>query len=159
MTKFKVVPLSKEFADRIRKTRKDEFGNEVMEQLATGYGPCRVSLAPFVPGSDRRLVFSHSPFEKQNAYNQNGPIFIHAKEVEPYGDIHRFPPVIKADPENFPLTLIGYSRDQRMVFTKLVGNADVDELIARIFEENPKVEFLHARNAEAGCFICKIERG
>ncbi len=158
MTKFKIVPLSKEFADRIRKSRKDEFGNEVMEQVATGYGPCRVSLAPFVPGTDRRLVFSHSPFEKQNAYNQTGPVFIHAKEVEAYGDIYHFPPAIKADRENFPLTLIGYNRDQRMVFTKLVGKSDVDELIARIFEENPKVNFLHARNAEAGCFICKIER-
>ena len=79
-------------------------------------------------------------------------------EVEPYGDIHRFPPAIKTDPEHFPLTLIGYNRDQRMVFTKFVGKSDVDELIAQVFEENTKVEFLHARNAEAGCFICKIER-
>lgn len=158
MPKFKIVPLSKEFADRTRTSRKDDFGNKVMEQVATGYGPCRLSLTPFVPGSDRRLLFSYSPFDRQNAYNQNGPIFIHAKEVEPYGDIHRFPPAIKADPGNFPLTLIGYDRDQRMVFTKLVGKSDVDELIVQIFEENPNVEFLHARNAEAGCFICKIER-
>ena len=35
---------------------------------------------------------------------------------------------------------------------------DVDELIASIFDKHPEVEYLHARNAEACCFICKIER-
>jgi hypothetical protein len=59
---------------------------------------------------------------------------------------------------NFPLTLIGYSVDQRMVFAELVGDRDVDEMISRIFDERTDVEYLHARNAEAGCFICKIER-
>lgn len=158
MTRFKIVPLSKEYAERIRQSKKDDFGNEVIEQIATGYGPCRVSLQPFEPGVDRRLLLSHSPFTEQNAFNQNGPIFIHAKEVEPYNDVHRFPPAIKADKVNFPLSLIGYNSKQRMVFTKLVGDADVDALIVRIFEENPKVEFLHARNAEACCYICKVER-
>lgn len=158
MNKFRIVPLTKEFAQRIRQSRKDDFGNEVIEQIATGYGPCRVSLQPFEPGVDKRLLFSHSPFTERNAFNQNGPVFIHAKEVEPYGDIHRFPPEIKADKANFPLSLIGYDAKQRMVFTKLVGDADVDELIGQIFNEHPKVEFLHARNAEAGCYICKIER-
>ncbi len=45
-----------------------------------------------------------------------------------------------------------------MAFTKLVEDADVDEMIATIFDENPEIEYLHARNAEACCFICKIER-
>jgi hypothetical protein len=158
MGRFRIVPLSKEYAERIRQSRKDAFGNDVVEQIATGYGPCRVSLAPFKPGVDKRLLFSHSPFTKRNAFDQNGPVFIHAKAVEPYRDIHRFPPAIKADKVNFPLTLIGYSSDQLMAFTQLVGEADVDELIVRIFDEHPEVKFLHARNAEACCYICKIER-
>ena len=78
--------------------------------------------------------------------------------MEEYKDIYRFPPEIKADKENFPLSLIGYSQSQKMVFTKLVGDADVDELIPEIFEANPKVAYLHARNAEACCYICRIER-
>lgn len=158
MGRFRIVPFSKEYAERIRQSRKDEFGNDVVEQIAAGYGPCRVSLAPFKPGVDSRLLFSHSPFTKRNAFDQNGPVFIHAKEVEPYSNIHRFPPAIKADKVNFPLSLIGYSADQRMVYTRLVGDADVDELIVRIFDEHPEVEFLHARNAEACCYICRIER-
>ncbi len=158
MQKFKIVPLSAAYAARIRETKKDDFGHEIVEQVAKGKGPCRVSLKPFEVGKDVRLLFSHSPFEFDNAFNQPGPIFINKEVVEPYADIYRFPPEIKADKINFPLTLIGYNQSQKMVFTKLVGDEDVDLLIVKIFDENPKVEYLHARNAEACCYICTIER-
>lgn len=158
MGKFKIVPLSEEYATHIRKTGKDDFDNQVVEEPTGGYGPCRVSLKPFVPGEDVRLLFSHSPFTINNAFNQPGPVFIHKKEVEAYKEIHRFPPEIKADKEHFPLALIGYSNEQKMVFTQLVGDADADALIPEIFNNNEAVEYLHARNVEAGCYICKIER-
>jgi hypothetical protein len=158
MEKFKIVPMSAEYASKIKKTLKDDFGHDVVEQLATGFGPCRVSLKPFKIGKDIRLLFSHSPFEIDNAFNQQGPVFIHKKEVEAYKNIYRFPPEIKSDKENFPLSLIGYSKEQKMIFTKLVGNADVDNLIVETFEQHSEIEYLHARNAEACCYICKIER-
>ena len=155
---FRIVPLSKEYAARIRATGRDDFGNEIVEQIASGYGPCRVSLKPFEPGVDRRILVRHSPFEIANAFDQPGPVFFHAEEVEEYSDVHRFPPEIKADPVNFPLTLIGYSDDQRMVFAELVGDRDVDEMIEQVFDDRPDIAYLHARNAEPACFICKIER-
>lgn len=158
MKRFKIVPLSNEYANKIRENNKDDFGHEVIEQVATGKGPCRVSLKPFAVGKDVRLLISHSPFTVDNAFNQPGPVFIHKKNVEAYSDIHRFPPEIKADKESFHLTLIGYNNEQMMVFTQLVGDDDVDLLISEIFEERPDVEYLHARSAEASCFICKIER-
>ena len=158
MQKFKIVPLSKEYGNKIRETNKDDFGHEVIEQPATGKGPCRVSLKPFKVGEDVRLLFTHSPFTANNAFNQPGPIFINKEDVEPYNDIYNFPPEIKADKKNFPLSLIGYSKEQQMNCARLVGDKDVDELIASIFDKHPEVEYLHARNAEACCFICKIER-
>ncbi len=158
MSGFKIIPLSEEFAAGIRHTRKDDFGNDVIEQVATGYGPCRVSLRPFTPGADKRLLLSYSPFMKSNAYTETGPVFISSNEVEQYRDIHRFPPEMKADKVNFPLTLIGYSQDQQMVFTQLVGDADIDELISSILDSHPEIAYLHARNAEACCYICAIER-
>jgi len=158
MKQFKIVPLSREYANKIREKKKDDFGHGVIEQLATGKGPCRVSLKPFKVGQDVRLLISHSPFIVDNAFNQPGPVFIHKKDVEAYSDIHRFPPEIKADKESFHLTLIGYSKEQMMVFTQLVGDDDVDLLIPKIFEDRPEVEYLHARSAEASCFICKVER-
>ncbi len=158
MQKFKIVPLSKEYANKIRVTQKDDFGHTISEQLATGRGPCRVSLKPFNVGKDIRLVLSHSPFAIDNAFNQPGPIFINKEYVEPYNDVHHFPPEIKADKKNFPLSLIGYSKEQQMVYARQVGDKDVDLLIASIFDKHTEVDYLHARNAEACCFICKIER-
>ena len=158
MNKFKIVPISKNYARKVRLTMKDSFGHELKETVATGSGPCRVSLKPFEKGVDKRLLLTHSPFDIDNAFNQPGPIFIHSKEVEEYADIYHFPPEIKANKKSFPLTLVGYDAAQQMVFTRLVGDADVDELISQTFNQRPDVEFLHARNAEACCFICKIER-
>jgi hypothetical protein len=112
MNKFKIVPLSKEYAAKIRNKRKDDFGNEVVEQVASAKGPCRVSLKPFKVGEDIRILFSHSPFIEQNIFNQPGPIFISKEEVEPYSDIHRFPPELKNNKESFPLSLIGYNKKQ-----------------------------------------------
>ncbi len=159
MKQFKIVPLSKEYADKIKENNKDDFGHDIIKQIATGKGPCRVSLKPFAVGKDVRLLISHSPFAVDNAFNQTGPVFIHKEDVEPYSDIYRFPPEIKADKESFHLTLIGYTKEQMMVFTQLVGDDDVDLLIPKIFEARPDIEYLHARSAEASCFICKIERG
>jgi len=158
MQHFKIVPLSKAYAAKIRSTQKDDFGHTVVEQVASGKGPCRVSLKPFSVGEDIRLLISHSPFGIDNAFNQPGPIFIHKKEVEPYNDIYRFPPEIKADKKHFPLSLVGYNAEQQMVYARQVGDKDVDELIVSIFNKHPEVNYLHARNAEACCFICKIER-
>ena len=158
MKKFKIVPLSAAYANKIKQTLKDDFGHDLIEQVATGLGPCRVSLKPFTVGKDIRLLFTHSPFTIDNVFNQSGPIFIHQKHIKPYDNIHQFPPEIKADKDNFPLSLIGYSKDQQMIFTKLVGNADVDHLIGEILDQHPEIDYLHVRNAEACCYICKIER-
>lgn len=158
MKNFKIVPLSLDYANRIRETLIDDFGHEVRTQVASGRGPCRVSLKPFEVGKDERLLLSHSPFEIDNAFNQPGPIFIHKKDVTPYEDVYNFPPEIKANKESFPLSLIGYSKDQQMNLTQMVGNRDVDQLIGEIFDQHPEVEYLHARNAKACCYICKIER-
>lgn len=136
----------------------DDFGNTVIKQVATGRGPRRVSLQPFTTGEDVRLLLFHNPFMMGNAFNQPGSIFINKEEVVAYKDIHRFPPAIKADKEHFHLTLIGYDKWQMMVIAQLVGDDDVDELIMKIFDEHPEVLYLHARSAEACCYICTIER-
>jgi len=158
MHKFRIVPLSAGYAKNIRSSMVDNFGHEVIEQTATGLGPCRVSLKPFRRNIDKRLLFTHSPFEIDNAYNQPGPVFIQAEEVEPYKDVYHFPPEIKNDKEHFPLTLIGYNKAQMMVLTQLVGDADAEEMIVKIFDERADVAYLHARNAKACCYICTIER-
>lgn len=158
MKQFKIVPLSKEYAAQIRHTREDDFGHKVVEQIATGHGPCRVSLKPFNTGVDKRLLLSHSPFSINNAFNQPGPVFINAEEVEEYSDIYRFPQEIKNDKEHFHLTLIGYDENQMMKHSELVGDRDVEEMIVEIFNRKPQVAYLHVRSAEACCYICRVDR-
>ncbi|HYG39998.1 MAG TPA: DUF1203 domain-containing protein [Cytophagales bacterium] len=159
MAKFKIVPLSKAFAKKIRETRQDDFDNEVIEEVATGLGPCRVSLKPFKKGEDKRLVLSHSPFELKNPFNQPGPIFISANEVEEYADVYKFPQEIKNNKKSFLITLIGYNKEQWMIHNHLVSeNEDIDEVISEIFDNFPEVDYLHARSAKACCYICKIIR-
>ena len=50
---------------------------------------------------------------------------------------------IKAHRKSFPLTLIGYIKDQLMVLTRLVNDDDVDIFIPVIFEKHPDIE--HSR--------------
>jgi len=159
MAKFRIVPLSKKYADNIRKKGVDDFGNTVVEQVSPGLGPCRVSLKPFTPGKDKRLLLSHSPFDLRNAYNQPGPIFISSDEVEEYTDVHKFPEEIKREKAHFSLTLIGYSKEQRMLYTGLVTDNDtIDEQIENLFDKFPEIEYLHVRSTKACCYICKIMR-
>ena len=40
MKQFRIVPLSEDYAAKIRETNKDDFGHEVIEQVATGKGLC-----------------------------------------------------------------------------------------------------------------------
>src|SRR3569623_694113 len=142
MSNFKIVPLAINYVQHIRETRQDDFGHAVIEQVATGAGPCRISLKPFEKGVDKRLLFTHTPFEVDNSYNQPGPVFINSDEVEEYADIYRFPPEIKANKKSFPLTLIGYNDQQMMILSKMVGDGDVDEMITEIFDSNPNVAYL-----------------
>jgi Protein of unknown function (DUF1203) len=158
MRNFKIVPLSAETANQIRKNKKDAFGNDTVVQLANGKGPCRQSLQPFTRGHDKRILFAYSPFDKPGLYAESGPVFINEQEVESYKDIYRFPAAIKADKKSFPLSLIGYNENNSMVYTQLVGDDDAEDLIEQIFDTHPEVDYLHARNSEACCFICKIER-
>lgn len=158
MNKFKIVPISREHAQNVRATMQDDFGHQLIDSVATGSGPCRVSLKPFEKGVDRRILLTHSPFELDNAYNQPGPVFINSEDVEEYTDIYRFPPEIKANKKSFPITLIGYNSEQQMIFTRIVGDDDIDELINEAFDQYAAIAYLHARNAQACCFICKIER-
>jgi hypothetical protein len=45
--------------------------------------------------------------------------------VEAYSDIHGVSTGNKANKKSFPLTLIGYTKEQMMVLTQLVGDDDV----------------------------------
>ena len=51
----------------------------------------------------------------------------------------------------------GYGKHSRLVRSEGVNVDRLDEQIAEVLA-SPDVNFIHIRNAEAGCFIARIER-
>jgi hypothetical protein len=155
MQSFKVFPLAKEVADRIRNKMVDDFGHQLSVSVATktDNGPCRSCLTVFRPG-EGRILFSFAPNEHNHPYNEVGPIYIHEKECRPYADEQAFPVELRT---RQPLTLRCYNDDGIMVGGELVGERDVEDVIAALFQK-PNVKYLHARTATVGCFIARVER-
>lgn len=153
-------PIALEYARRIRATQHDDFGHPIEISTAGehGYGPCRCCLRQFRPG-EQRILFSYAPVGADHAYNEVGPVFIHAEECTPYAaDAADFPPEIKAGRLPIPLVLRKYSAARRMVGAMQVAdNAAVETLLEQIFED-PAVAFVHVRNAEVQCFITQVAR-
>ena len=158
MTGFKVLPISNEIARQIRASMIDQNGNPVVASIApeAGYGPCRSCLKQFEAG-DRRLLFSYSPNPVDHAFNETGPIFIHADYCEPYESAEVFPPEIENGRIKFPLAFRAYDENGVMLDAVLPNGESPDETIRSIFE-NERVAFAHVRNQRFGCFVAHVDR-
>ncbi len=159
MQQLRYQPIPADYAQKIRTAQRDDFGHPIENQTAsqTGYGPCRCCLRQTRPG-EARLLFSYAPVGSDNAYNEVGPVFIHAHECAPYADAHVFPPEVKAGRLPIPLVLRAYSADRRMIdAVRVEDNRQVEAVLEKLFGR-PAVEFVHVRNAEAKCFICAVTR-
>jgi hypothetical protein len=154
MSKFRVIPIPEEVAEKARATRKSpQYGHPVHAEVATGYGPCRQCLHTFDEGHESRLLFTYNPFEGRDSYPSPGPIFIHEQPCETYGENGEFPDGLS----RLPLVLEGYGAGRWPVTQERVQDGKVERAIERIFAL-PAVEYIHVRNLEAGCFIAQIDR-
>ena len=155
MTEFKVFPIPDAVAQRIRQTRVDDFGHQLSVSVATenDTGPCRSCLTVFRPG-EARLLFSYAPNQCEHPYNEIGPIYIHEQECRPYSQYDAFPSELRS---RRPLVLRFYEEDGSLIGGELVGERNVEDVIATAFGDE-QVKYLHARTATVGCFIARIER-
>lgn len=80
-----------------------------------------------------------------------GPVFIHAGGCEEFSEAG-FPRELL----DVPMIFEGYGEHSRLVKSEVVDVNKLDEQIAEVLG-SPGVDFIHIRNAEAGCFIAKIE--
>jgi hypothetical protein len=154
---YQSIPL--EYAERIRNTRKDDYGHAVETSIAgeTGYGPCRCCLKRFKPG-EKRLLFSYAPVNGDNPYNEVGPVYIH-EGCAPYSDTKEFPREIKTGTLSIHLVLRCYNKQKRMILAHFVkNNTEVERNIETLFA-NPEIEFIHIRNATYQCFIAEVRKG
>ena len=120
--------------------------------VANGYGPCRNCLRVFTQGSDRRIYFTYNAFEGRATLPDPGPVFVHQSDCRPFAE-NGFPP----DLLGLPVLLEAFGEESRLLTRVAMDRARMDEQITSVFS-NPEVHFINLRNAEAGCYIARVER-
>ena len=155
MDTLRIVPIPETLAENVRKTRRDGYGNidigPTRADSPRGY-PCRVCLEDAQMGEEL-LLFSYSPFEHPAPYRNVGPIFVHAHSCTPYRREGVVPELMRGR----LLALRSYDASDHMVECDLVEGAALESMVSRFFT-NADAAYIHAHNARAGCFMCRIER-
>ena len=78
-------------------------------------------------------------------------MFIHREACRQYDELH-FPEELRA----IPLVMESYGERGMLLNQQRVGERTVEDVIEEQLAE-PRVEYLHVRNAEAGCFIARVQ--
>jgi len=153
MSQFRVKPIDESLARKVRGTMRDPiYGLSVHAEPATGYGPCRLCLKTFDAG-EPRILFLYNAFSAGQEADLAGPVFIHAGQCRAYDDASLFPEEIAS----LPIVLRAYDRDRRCVFEMTPSAGSVASSLETLLG-SPSVAFVHVRNAEAKCFIARVER-
>jgi hypothetical protein len=129
-----------------------QYGHPAHAEVATGYGPCRLCLQTFHVGTEERLLFTYQPFTDSAALPAPGPVFIHRAPCRRYDG-----PELPASLRPLPLALEGYGAGGMLVVQRRVGGSPFEAVLESVLEAED-VQYAHLRNAEAGCFIARIDR-
>lgn len=150
---YKVVPIRSEIARSVRENMKSpQYGHQAFADVARGYGPCRVCLKTFVKGADERILFTYNAFENLSNLPLPSPIFIHKNECASFDE-----KVFPTDLLELPLLFEGYGEESKLVKREAMKKESLKTQITEIFD-NLEVKYINIRNAEAGCFVARIER-
>lgn len=151
---YRVIPIPKHIASDAReKLISPQYKSLKADvSVATGYGPCRSCLRVFDQGRCERIYLTYNSFEGLSDLPDPGPIFIHRNECEPFDD-NGFPP----DLIDLPLLFEGFGENSELIERKRIDASGIDDQIQNVFQQD-RVKFINIRNAEAGCFVGRIER-
>jgi hypothetical protein len=154
MPAFRVIPIPDDVSAEVRRTlRAPGYGHPAHVEVAAGYGPCRSCLRTFREGTEERVLFTYDAFAGTDGDPSPGPVFIHSGACAAWaGD--GFPPELRP----LPLMLEGYGAGRWLVAREPVRGGAVEDAVERLFA-NAAVAYLHVRNAEAGCYVARVERG
>ena len=151
LLRFSGIPDS--LAKEARETlRSPQYGHPAHIELASGYGPCRCCLRTFRTGEEERLLFTYQPFRAPGALPAPGPIFIHRESCPRYDELG-----IPSDLVALPLAFEAYGDRGRLLRLKLLEGEEPEAAVETLFGDTG-AEYVHVRNAEAGCFIARVDR-
>lgn len=151
---FKVIPISPEITEQARRSLvSPQYKSlKAFVDVATGYGPCRSCPKTFRQGEEERLFFTYNAFEGRSDLPDPGPVFIHHDRCAEFAN-GGFP----ADLRSLPMLFEGYDKDGDLITREKAAVDSIETQIEGILAA-PTVDYIHIRNAEAGCFIARIER-
>lgn len=151
---FKVIPIPERISNEVRSTlASPQYSHPASVKTATGYGPCRACLKKFETGKEDRILFTYNSFEHLSDLPLPGPIFIHKDRCKTYAD-SQFPP----DLVELPLLFEGFGENSELITRERVDKGRIESQIGEILDLGA-VRFINIRNAEAGCFVARIEKG
>jgi hypothetical protein len=153
MCAYRIQGIADSIATAARESMKSpQYGHPAHAELATGYSPCRLCLRTFQVGTEERLFFTYQPFADPAALPAPRPVFIHRAGCERY-DSPELPEALRP----LPLALEGYGAGGALVVQRRVGTSPFEAVLQDVFEP-AEVQYAHLRNAEAGCFIARVDR-
>jgi hypothetical protein len=95
---------------------------------------------------------NYNPYREPEEVGVVGPIFIHEDSCQPFAGAE-FPEELRG----LPMVLRGHLKGGAgIVNRKLQGQAPEDAIEALL--QDPDIAFIAIQNAEAGCFIARVER-
>ena len=154
MSELRMIAIASDLAEKVRETRLSPgYGHAVTAKVATGHGPCRHCLRPFVVGEDVRLLFTLNSFDGVAAIPQPGPVFVHEEMCERYAEEAGYP----AELLKFGVVLDGYDEEQ-MVRRRERATDGTQESVIEEMLRDPKVRYVMVRDGQAGCFDFRVER-
>jgi hypothetical protein len=149
---FRIVPIDAAVADQTRRElRSPQYGHPATVETARGYGPCRQCLRTFRTGEEDRILFTYNPVPKKSGLAQPGPVFIHKDPCRAFDG-----PGVPSELRGLPLFLEAFGRGTWTVRREPVDAESIEADIAAMLRD-PAIELLLIRNAEAGCFIARVE--
>ena len=153
MSSYRIQGIPDSIAIAARDSMKSpQYGHPAHAERATGYGPCRLCLQTFQVGAEERLLFTYQPFTDPAALPVPGPVFIHREPCERYQG-----PELPGELRPLPLALDGYGLAGALLVQRRVGTTPFETVLQDVLAHGG-VRYAHLRNAEAGCFIARIDR-
>lgn len=153
MRPYRIQGIPESLAAGARESmRSPQYGHPAHAEVAGGYGPCRLCLRTFEVGAEERLLFTYQPFTDPDALPAPGPVFIHRDPCERYAG-----PSLPESLRPLPLVLEGYGTAGALRVQQRIGDSTFETVLEDVLARED-VMYAHLRNAEAGCFVARIDR-
>ncbi len=115
-----------------------------------GY-PCRVSLTDSKPG-DELILVNYEHHDVASPYRMRFAIFVRRGD-ETFDAIDAVPEQLRKR----TLAVRAFDGDAMMIGYELIGGAQLEDAIARLFADE-RAAYLHIHFAAPGCYAARIER-